>query len=308
MNPTHTTEHTSSGHGAELSFGEKLKDLMNRVRTVTNAKRDYIRARLLGKKKKVVLSYPDMPARYYHILYGICNRLGYALTNDPNRPADIVIAFKDATVYEPDQKLEELTKTHHVINIGACDITKARVEKVFKEVFGYGMEVDPRTWNGKCVRKSNDNAVHDGKVIDCPAEPEPGYIYQRLIDNQKGDMALDIRVPIFGSDIPLLTIRYKKITDRFDNTLRGDLAEVDDHLSKDEQEKIVEFAHVFGLEYGELDVLRDNVDRKIYIVDANTTSGSPRPGVHMSSSDYRTLLFRMSDAFEKAFASIDQRR
>jgi O-antigen/teichoic acid export membrane protein len=286
----------------ELPFGKKVSDLLYRIRIVFNAKRDYLRARLLGKKKLVVLSYPEIPNRYFHILYSILNRLGYQITNDPTAKADIVINFHDITFQPVDPVMEELKKKHTVINGNVTDISKERVEKIFTEVFGYSMEVDPRTHTGPYVQKSNQNTTHDGKVFTEPTEPKEGFIYQKLIDNQLGNEVVDIRVPIFGDIIPFVVLRYKDLDNRFDRTTRVHPVPTREQLTNEEVSKIIAFCKAYGLDCGELDVLRDNQDGRIYIVDANNTSGSPRPGRQISNRLFRQYLFGLSDAFERAFA------
>ena len=67
-------------------------------------------------------------------------------------------------------------------NVQCLDIGKDAVEEAHQAAFGYGMAVDPRH-GGTYVRKSVDNATHDALVFEGPSEPEPGYVYQRLIQN-----------------------------------------------------------------------------------------------------------------------------
>ena len=50
----------------------------------------------------------------------------------------------------------------------------------------------------------------------------------------------------------------------------------DDVLSPAEQGQLLQFANDLGMDYGELDVLRDEGSGLIYVVDANRTPIRPR--------------------------------
>jgi hypothetical protein len=57
-----------------------------------------------------------------------------------------------------------------------------------------------------------------------------------------------------------------------------------------------------GLDYGELDVLRDLGDRRIYVVDVNPTPDGP-PN-HIGAADSEIALARMADAFNEVFLGV----
>ena len=258
----------------------------------------YARARR-GFTTKTILFYPDHPL-VFHSLYRVCYELGYTMTTDPHAKADLVIAYQDVTVRD-NARIEELFKDRFVVNRKCTDIGKDHVEAVFQKVFGYGMAVDPRTCQGVCVRKSIDNAVHDGKVIVCRSEPEEGYIYQKLINNTHGEGSVyDIRVTIIGEEVALVVLRYRSLSDRFDNTQRVVPVELNDVLSTDEQKNILAYSKAFGLDCGEMDILRDS-DGRIFIVDVNPTSSAPRPGVLITRKDFKIFKHRMNAAFESNF-------
>ncbi len=252
-----------------------------------------------GYKSKTLLAYPEKP-EIYHILYEICKNLGWRITNDLSKKADLAIFFEDITVRPKCPELEEYEKTHPVLNSKCHDISKKHIDKVFKEVFEYEMSVDPRTHVGKCVRKSDTNAVHDGLVVECPVEPEEGYVYQKLVDSDCGDgRVMDIRIHIFKDTIPFLLKRYKTTEDIFHITIDAEMAETDDLLSSEEQKKVIEYCKKLGMNYGELDALRDNHDGKLYIVDANNTPAGPIGPIYATKETYNMWLNRTSNAFEK---------
>jgi hypothetical protein len=170
---------------------------------------------------------------------------------------------------------------HGALNGGSRDTGKRTAERVFEEVFGYRLAVDPTAHKGPCVAKSNFGSTHDGRVLDCPiAEADPALAYEVLIDNRAdGDTVLDLRVPIVGGDIPFVYMKYRPLSSRFSNTNTAvTIAEAEQVFSASEREGIRQFCQAMGLDLGELDVLRDAKDGRVYIVDVNRTAwGPPRP-------------------------------
>jgi len=130
------------------------------------------------------------------------------------------------------------------------------------------------------VKKSNDNATHDGRIIQCPIDAVDEHaVYQRVVNNSRdGQFVEDIRVPVFGETIPFCYRVLRPVGRRFgfgvDNT-SADVCEVSDLLSANEVGMLLQLCHELGLDYGELDVLRDVDDRKAYIVDVNNTPFGP---------------------------------
>lgn len=284
---------------------DALEDLTYYRRNIAWCKSAYLRALAKNgfKPRKTILFYPDMPLSW-HILYPMCHILGYAMTNNPHARFDLAIAFEDITVRPESKILSELSARSRVLNSGCADISKERVDALFLESFGYGTSVDPRTYDGAYVKKSNLNARHPVEafqILNNPTEPEKGFVYQKLIDNQTDEYSVtDIRTFIFGDAIPFTLYRKKDIHDRFDdNTIIATQVATDVAFTKEEQAAIIKFCKVFGLDYGELDVLRNNKDGKIYIVDVNNTPSGPRRGVNMSKKDYDRFRMELAQAFEK---------
>ncbi len=166
--------------------------------------------------------------------------------------------------------------------------------------------IDPLSYKGKCVKKSNLNGRRDGRIIDCPVEkPQEGFVYQMLIDNTAGDFLVrDIRVPLLGENIPLVYLKYRSISDRFgDTTHRSEISRLNDNFSRAEVEKIILFCKQMGLDYGELDILRNKDDGKIYVVDVNNTPSGPPTNI--SGKEGRKALRILAKAFEESFAGLN---
>lgn len=252
------------------------------------------------KRRKTLLAYPHYPS-LGSTLYRIVQCLGWGITNKISRSWDRAVFWEYATVREGFEALEGITKTK-VINLGSRDISKDVVDEQMQKAFGYSTRIDPTAFEGIAVRKSLKNAVHDGQSIECPCEPEPGFIYQRLIDSSVSENeVMDLRIPVVGGTIPLLYRNYRTKTDRFKNVPDRAELEVDvaSQLSTQETERILSFCSIAGLDFCELDVLRDKSDGQIYIVDANNTpQGPPR---NLDAKAKKAAIEHLSMAFESAF-------
>ncbi len=218
---------------------------------------------------------PTRPKPWYKI-WNVTKIMGLGYSDDW-AACDVLFYFEDKTTAHVDKEL--LTNSGKKVLNGRCqDTSKAHVEAVFEAVFGYSLAIDPLIYQGKAVRKSDENARHDGRIIDCPVTArEADCSYQRFIDNcYDGRMAEDIRVPIVGDTIPFVYLKRRPVDVRFanDNTQCA-MIETTEALSEAEVAQLVEFAHRMGLDFGGLDVLRDRNDGRIYVVDVNKTDMGP---------------------------------
>ncbi|MCP5432065.1 MAG: hypothetical protein H6923_02210 [Alphaproteobacteria bacterium] len=250
--------------------------------------------------------FPHRPGPWY-LIWNVMTFLGARAAKDP-RDCDVLYYFEDATQAKAnlDRLIEE---NRHVVNLRCTDIGKDRVAATFERVFGYPLSVDPRSHVGPAVRKSVQNAAHDGTVVACPLADVPeGVVFQRLIDNAPdGAHVQDIRVPIIGETIPFAYIKERPLEIRFANeNSRVSFHETAELLSAGEVEKILAFAREMHLEVGSCDVLRDRVSGRIYIVDANKTCMGPP--VALPLYDKLRALNRLARTFEAYVTGIAQRQ
>ncbi|MDZ7767291.1 MAG: hypothetical protein U5K00_23225 [Melioribacteraceae bacterium] len=111
---------------------------------------------------------------------------------------------------------------------------------------------------------------------------------------------VDIRVPVLGNEIPLVYYKFKTNEKRFTNDVsRAELHKTEDVLSEAEIKNIITFSREMKLDYGELDVLRNKEDNKIYIVDVNKTPWGP-PAT-LPKGDCDIAIRKMRKVFEKSF-------
>ncbi|MEL7029052.1 MAG: hypothetical protein AAGL49_07520 [Pseudomonadota bacterium] len=243
--------------------------------------------------------HPQRPRSYYAI-WPVCRLANVKIVDDP-ADADLLFQFKDRPTVEDAPDLAGLDKP--VLN-GACtDIRKSRVASVFEEIFGYPLRIDPATYEGLAVQKSEGNGVHDGQIVACPLDaPEPGQVYQRLIQNTvDGREFIDIRTPIVGGRIPLVYLKCRTARERFsNNNHRVVLREADEMYSSQELETLQAFANAMGLDFGGLDVLRHKDDGRIYVVDVNKTDMGPPTA--LPNTDKMSAMRRLAAAFSEVVA------
>ncbi len=229
----------------------------------------------------VVLCYPDAPAGKFRRL---CERAGYRLSRDPEAPFDLAVKWHGETYTPHDPVLAELAAIARVVNLGCEDISKSRIEELHRQVFGYGALVDPRTYRGPAVRKANLNAQSRESIVDCPLadfrETAGYWVYQRLIRTAREPAEFEeYRVPITGPEIPCVVIKRRPLGSHFDRSA-GDatLVSASDVFSLAEQERLLEICRLAGLDFGDLDVLRDAEDGRLHVLDLNPTPGGPGGG------------------------------
>lgn len=260
----------------------------------------YFKLLINVKKTKTILFYPEYPHRRT-IIYKILKHLRYNITSNPKHKFDIAFYWEDTTFREKSDVIKKLNQ-RKVINLNCTDISKKRISESFREVFGYGFEINPEKYEGECVKKNNLNAKHDGFIINCPIKKtEEGYVYQKVLNNIVNDKyVMDIRVPIFKGEIPFMYLKFKLIENRFTNEVyNSKIASVNEYLTEEEVNLIIGFCKNINLDYGELDVLRNNDDRKIYIVDVNYTPWGPP--AKLSEDETRLAVIRLSEVFIKVY-------
>lgn len=259
--------------------------LVNGVRASRVLKRRNLRAR--------ISFFPKKPRSFYAI-WPVCQLADVKIVDD-HAEADLHFYFEDREfLIAPRQT----PTAKPAFNVDCFDIRKSVVARVFEETFGYALSVDPMSWQGVAVEKSEGNGRHDGRIIECPvATPTRDHVYQRLIDNTfDGRDHIDIRTPIVGGKIPFVYLKRREASLRFTNdNYRVDLVDADAMLSADEQLKIIEFAEAMRLDFGGIDVLRDRGDGRIYIVDANKTDMGPPSA--LKSQDKLKAMRGLADAF-----------
>ncbi|HEY7023896.1 MAG TPA: hypothetical protein VH371_02915 [Candidatus Limnocylindrales bacterium] len=164
----------------------------------------------------------------------------------------------------------------NAINGRCLDISKSRVQRIWHEVAGRSLVVDPRTFRGNIVVKPEENGRHGGQVVRGPLEhTRRGKTYERLIDTTVGEYVTQTRPVIIDGQIVLAYEKWRPASNRFFGTTLSLPRTADELYSVDEQDELIRFARAIEMDYGELDVLRDREDGCIHVVDANRTPSRP---------------------------------
>lgn len=237
-------------------------------------------------------------ARPWYLIWAVARAAGAKLTKDPAQ-ADVVMHFEDAT-YSPNDPPARLKAGARLINFNCTDVSKSNVSRASGVAFGRALAVDPMTHSGPAVEKSEINAAHDGRIVQCPTNPAPGRVYQRVVDNRMADPNLveDLRTVTVGGKPVCVFLKRRETAKRFLNTNSEVLLRAPEEVfSPAEVEQIGTFAREIGLDWGGVDVLRDRADGQLYIVDANKTDMGPPIALNLRDKIRATHLLR--DAFRK---------
>ncbi len=234
---------------------------------------------------------PDRPRPWY-LIWSVLHAAGARIAKSADE-ADAVFFFDDST----SGSTIEWPPEARAINRHCQSIAKSHVGTVFEQCFGYSLNVDPTQFSGKMVRKSEANGAHDGRIVEGPCATEPGFVYQRVIDNSiAGGMVEDLRCPTVGGTIPLVILKQRLASHRFANTNDNvELVETHTVLSASEQAQLSDFARAMQLDWGGLDVLRDKADGRLYVVDVNKTDMGPP--IIMAMDDKIRITKRLATAF-----------
>lgn len=212
---------------------------------------------------------PDAPRPWYFI-WACTTWAGLGLTRAPEK-GDVAFFFDDATTsvpppYGPARRL----------NFGCSDVSKSHVAKIFEQTFGYPLQIDPEIWSGLAVEKSELNAAHDGRIVQCPCKAQPGKVYQRLIQNSDGYLVEDLRTSFVDGEPIVVFVKRRPVNRRFENiNCKVTLTTPEAVFSATERDTLARFARAMGLDWGGVDILRDTQSGKLYIVDVNKTDLGP---------------------------------
>ena len=237
--------------------------------------------------------YPANPPGAGSAIYKICRELRLSRSRgiNPDGP----------TIFWPISEHPDPEPKPDLINGRCVDINKTTVMRLFAEIFGYHFAIDPRSYDRPYVRKSDLNAMHDGIECHAPSEQDPRYVYQRVINNATDDgMAEDLRFIYIDG---LLDFAYRKVrpmATRFSNTNEAAyIIRTADVASASEQKQLASLCKSIGLQYGEIDALRDNDDGRLYVVDVNRTPHGPPNGLPAKEAWW--AVTNMADKFRRAF-------
>ncbi|MDZ4762679.1 MAG: hypothetical protein SGJ21_16580 [Alphaproteobacteria bacterium] len=248
------------------------------------------RARLSPGRKYRVWFTPSRPRPWY-VVWSAVTLCGARIAR-AEADADVVFYFEDVTVGTP-----PALRSGQALNGGCHDISKSRVACAFAASAGYPLALDPANHVGVAVEKSEENGKHDGRLLTCPTQAQPGKVYQRLVDSSDGDTAIDFRTMVINRKPVCVLMKTKPLADRFSiHNTTVTFKRLDEVFSPSEQALIARFAEEMKLDWAALDILRDRETQRIYIVDVNKTDTGP--AVDLGWVDREKLKTAISVAFE----------
>lgn len=215
-------------------------------------------------------------ARPWYLIRAVSHIAGAVLAKDVSQ-ADVVFQFEDATV-SPNPAPTNVKPGAKLINFACDNISKSKVALASEAAFGTPLAIDPTVYVGPAVEKSQINAAHDGRIVQCPTQALPGRAYQRVVDNRTPDLELveDLRTCTLGGKPVIVFVKRRPINKRFQNTnVDVLLRRPEEVFTPEEIERISVFCKEMQLEWGGVDVLRDRKDGTMHIVDANKTDMGP---------------------------------
>jgi hypothetical protein len=299
---------------------EQLKDFLKTIKPLVSAN-EFIkhqgRQKLHGDVRKKltlpsrqvrkVLFYPDNPKKW-NAFRAMFDVLDLQITNDPDDDFLFIIRWEDTTFKSNHSELQKFANTKLILNLNSYNICKKYLDILHQEIFGYCTEINPESFQGKFVKKSNLNAKHDGEILNGPVliKENNDFIYQILIDNTVENIfAEDIRVLFFKDHIPFVYLKYKLKENMFKPTNhKVIIKQASEVFSPEEVAGIIKIPQKMGLDFAELDVLRNRKDNRIYVIDVNDTPGGfPKysKGDLLSVSQKKYALEEMSKSFYNAF-------
>ncbi len=287
-----------TGHRIRLDF-HLLHDIFTWFTFFFFAQAWRIQRALSGHKRPKIAFAPDQPRPWY-LIWPVLHVAGARIVKD-SEDADIIMQFDDSTESSTPTTIGH-SKHAKTVNFECTDISKSRVAEAFERAAGYGLGVDPETYSGMIVDKSEINAAHDGRIIAGPIPRVEGRAYQRLVDNEiPGGLVEDLRTCTVNGEPSLVFIKRRPLSRRFLNeNTEVFIKNPQDVFSKDELDVIRAFTKEIKLDWGGVDVLRDANDGRIFIVDANKTDMGPPVALPLGQKLRATR--RLAKAFADQFA------
>jgi hypothetical protein len=203
----------------------------------------------------------------------VLRRLGIRIV-DFGTPAQLIVAWETGT-WLAARAVDRLPPA--ALNRGCVDISKTMVDRAWAEASGHSISVDPLTWRGPLVVKPIVNGVRGGRIVSGRVTTlRPGVVYQRLVDCRVDGRVHTLRPVVFEGRLLHVYEKWRQPTDWFSGHEEVALRRPDEVFATHEQEWLLRLAGKLHLDYGEIDVVRDQASGLIYAVDVNRTPIRPR--------------------------------
>lgn len=208
----------------------------------------------------VILFYPEVPEPQTAI-YQLCEYLDYQISNNQTEHFDVAIKCFDATFFSISllEVLHEIRS--EIINVRCLDLSRETVGEKFAEIFNYPFNLDPSKYTGKIIKRSNILGFDSPEILTAPCKikaPNQDFVYQKFIEAN----GTYFHTVICGDRLPIVI----QITENM-----AELKSTEKVFTSTEIKKIILVAKQLGIEFGAVEILRDQTNQKIYIVNAEDT-------------------------------------
>lgn len=286
-----------------VSMSDRLYNrLKRRIMRLSRAHWSFLAAIVRkGFRVDSITFFPDSP-HPYSTIFQIAKMLGLRISKRIRPNTVLVVAWEDCTIRSRHVPTGFVSESMIVINQNCPDISKQTLDSAHFAVFGYGLAVDPQIHQGLAVRKSNSNSQHNYSIVECPlCTVDEDVVYQVVVNNLlESETVVDLRVAKIGNTLPLCYEKRRPQTSRFTNSNSwARLVDVGLTFTPQECKNLLELCDKIGMDFGELDVLRDRDSGRIFVVDANNTPLGPPS--ELPAQDYWPAMSRLAAAFTREF-------
>lgn len=237
-----------------------------------------------------ILFHPD-PLTEVCKLYPVLKGLGIDFHNYKTKPFDLFIYW---SYHKSIAEQDEFTLVTSGLNKGCFDVSKTKINEVFDNII-----VNPETYSGVVVRKTELQCSLDEVVLQCPTTKQDGYIYRKFIDTFENEKPTDLRLFYFGE----IKFICKK-------TYLGAMFDRHNYIWEPQplftipiwkRQEIETKCKSYGFDIGEIDVLKDSNTGECFVIDINNVSGI---AYNWNFKEYKWLRNLFEKETDKYFKSL----
>lgn len=206
-----------------------------------------------------ILFYPDNLKPNCKLFLALKD-LGINFHSDINKEYDLAFFWSYKSCFTPQ---DNFVKNNIFLNKGCYDVSKTRVSDIYDNLI-----VDPTNYNGSVVRKTENQCSKDDTLVTCPTKKENGFIYRKYIDTYENNFHIVYRLFYMGGPSILTKKYFKDLGKTFVKWEEVPLS----IISEKKIQKIILNSNEFGVDFAEIDLLKDK-DGNFYVIDINNVAG-----------------------------------
>lgn len=162
------------------------------------------------------------------------------------------------------------------INAGCTDISESHVAGVFEGIFGYPLALSSRSFATDALDSEKTYGALCGGLIAHSKGMQPNRICQHPSDGSGKEFAEEMRIPCVGGEPILAFVKRRPKSACLVDRESVSLEAIEEKLSEDEQTNIRTFIREIKLDWGGLNIERENSCNRLYILDVSKTDMLPR--------------------------------